>query len=91
MFPFSKPELEEVCADAVERDQGLPDLLLIDGSTGLRWSELRAIQPTVQLARPLVASIDCRRQPCPGLITCSDDRLQSPTPNRPLTSAKAIQ
>jgi len=30
MFPFGEAELEEVYADAVERDQRLADLLLID-------------------------------------------------------------
>jgi hypothetical protein len=34
----------EVYADAVERDQRLANLLLIDAWTGLRWSELRAIR-----------------------------------------------
>jgi integrase len=36
--------LEEVYVDAVERDERLADLLLIDAWTGLRWSELRAIR-----------------------------------------------
>ena len=41
---LSEAELEEVYADAVERDQRLADLLLIDAWTGLRWSELRSIR-----------------------------------------------
>lgn len=56
MFPFRESELEDVYADAVERDQRLADLLLIDAWTGLRWSELRAIRVRdfVEVPMPLL-------------------------------------
>ncbi len=44
MHPLSEDELELVYDQAVERDQRLADVLLIDAWTGLRWSELRAIR-----------------------------------------------
>jgi hypothetical protein len=42
MLPLSEPELEEVYADAVERDQRLTDLLLIDGPGCARPSSARS-------------------------------------------------
>lgn len=56
MFPFREAELEVVYVDAVERDQRLADLLLIDAWTGLRWSELRAIRVRdfVELPMPML-------------------------------------
>lgn len=44
MYPLSEDELDEVHAHAVDRDQRLADLLLLDAWTGLRWFELRAIR-----------------------------------------------
>jgi|SRR5215213_5642879 integrase len=41
---FSEEELEELYGRAVQRDQRLADILLVDASTGLRWSELRALR-----------------------------------------------
>jgi integrase len=41
MYPFSEAELEAFYRRAAEFNQRLADLLLIDGWTGLRWSELR--------------------------------------------------
>ncbi len=43
MFPFSEDGLEQMYASASQRNQRLADIMLIDGWTGLRWSELRAI------------------------------------------------
>lgn len=42
--------------DAIERDQRLADLLLIDAWTGLRWSELRAlrVRDFVELPIPML-------------------------------------
>ena len=63
MFPFSEAELEEVYADAVERDQRLADLLLIDAWTGLRWSELRAIRVRDFIEVPLPVLVVQRAAP----------------------------
>jgi integrase len=56
MFPFSEAELDEVYADAIERDQRLADVLLIDAWTGLRWSELRAtrVRDFIEVPLPLL-------------------------------------
>ena len=56
MSPLPEVDLEEVYADAIERDQRLADLLLIDAWTGLRWSELRAIRVRdfVEVPMPLL-------------------------------------
>ena len=44
MYPFSEEELEELYGRAVQRDQRLADILLVDAWTGHRWSELRAVR-----------------------------------------------
>jgi integrase len=44
MFPFGEQELERVYRRASDRNHRLADILLVDGWTGLRWSELRAIR-----------------------------------------------
>ena len=63
MFPLPEAELEEVYVDAVERDERLADLLLIDAWTGLRWSELRAIRVRDFIEVPLPVLVVQRAAP----------------------------
>src|SRR4029450_2002861 len=85
MFRLSEPQLEEVCADVVERHQRLADLLLIDGWTMLRWSRAPPDSAGGRSSHRSTAPPPT----CLDLITCSDNRLHSPTPNRLLPSARA--
>jgi integrase len=63
MFPFSEDELERVHLRAAERDQRLADLMLIDGWTGLRWSELRAIRVRDLVQVPMPVLVVQRAEP----------------------------
>jgi integrase len=63
MFPFSEADLERVYARAVERDQRLADILLVDAWTGLRWSELRAIRVRDFVQVPMPVLVVQRAEP----------------------------
>lgn len=63
MFPFSEGELERVYERAVQRDQRLADLMLIDAWTGLRWSELRAIRVRDLVEVPMPVLVVQRAEP----------------------------
>jgi integrase len=63
MYPFSEAELEAFYRRAAEFNQRLADLLLIDGWTGLRWSELRAIRVRNFIQVPLPMLVVDRAQP----------------------------
>jgi integrase len=63
MFPFGGQELERVYAAASTRSQELADILLIDGWTGLRWSELRAIRVRDFIEVPMPILVVQRAEP----------------------------
>ena len=63
MYPFSEAELEAFYVRAAERNQRLADLVLIDGWTGLRWSELRAIRVRNFIEVPLPMLVVDRAEP----------------------------
>ena len=66
MYPFSEAELEAFYRRAAERNQRLADLVLIDGWTGLRWSELRAIRVRnfIEVPLPMLVVIGPSRKAC---------------------------
>ena len=45
MNPFTEEELEDVYTEAAQINKALAEVILVLGWTGLRWSELRALQP----------------------------------------------
>lgn len=63
MYPFSEDELERVYRRALQRDARLADILLIDGWTGLRWSELRAVRVRDFVEVPIPLLIVQRAEP----------------------------
>ena len=64
MYPFSEDELERLCAAGLaRRTSRLADLVLIDGWTGLRWSELRAIRVRDFVELPMPMLIVQRAEP----------------------------
>ena len=63
MYPFSEEELEELYGRAVQRDQRLADILLVDAWTGLRWSELRAVRVRDLVEVPLPVLVVQRAEP----------------------------
>lgn len=63
MYPFGEDELEQLYARAVERDQRLADIMLVDAWTGLRWSELRAIRVRDFIEVPLPVLVVQRAEP----------------------------
>jgi hypothetical protein len=63
MYPFSEEELEEPYGRAVQRDQRLADILLVDAWTGLRWSELRAVRVRDFVEVPLPVLVVQRAKP----------------------------
>ena len=63
MYPYSEAELETFYRRAADRNQRLADLVLIDGWTGLRWSELRAIRVRNFIEVPLPMLVVDRAEP----------------------------
>ena len=63
MYPFSEAELERVHLRAAGRNRRLADLVLIDGWTGLRWSELRAMRVRNFIEVPLPMLVVERAEP----------------------------
>lgn len=63
MFPFGEVELERVYAAASVQSQRLADILLVDGWTGLRWSELRAIRVRDFIEVPMPILVVQRAEP----------------------------
>ncbi|NDL60561.1 tyrosine-type recombinase/integrase [Phytoactinopolyspora mesophila] len=63
MHPFNEDELEAVYVDAVSVDPWLADVMLVLGWTGVRWSELKALQPTDFVEEPHPALLVRRAQP----------------------------
>ena len=63
MYPYSEDELEAFYRRAAGRNQRLADLVLIDGWTGLRWSELRAIRVRNFVEVPLPMLVVERAEP----------------------------
>ena len=92
MFPLPEGELEEVYANAVERDQRLADLLLIDAWTGLRWSELRAIRVRDFIEVPLPVLVVQRAAPegVPVKVTKSGKSRRVPVADRVLPLVQAL-
>jgi integrase len=63
MYPFNEVELEAFYVRAAGRNQRLADLVLIDGWTGLRWSELRAVQVRNFIEVPMPMLVVDRAEP----------------------------
>jgi integrase len=63
MYPYSEAELEAFYRRAADRNQRLADLVLIDGWTGLRWSELRSIRVRNFIEVPLLMLVVDRAEP----------------------------
>lgn len=63
MYPPSEVDVEKVYAAAVQQDQRLADVLLIDAWTGLRWSELRAVRVRDFIEVPLPVLVVQRAAP----------------------------
>ena len=92
MYPFREVELEEVYGDAVERDQRLADLLLIDAWTGLRWSELRAIRVRdfVQVPMPVLIVQRAAPEGVRVKVTKSGRSRRVPVADRVLPLVRAL-
>ena len=56
-------ELEAFYVRAAGRNQRLADLVLIDGWTGLRWSELRAVRVRNFIEVPMTMLVVDRAEP----------------------------
>ena len=63
MYPFNEVELEAFYVRAAGRNQRLADLVLIDGWTGLRWSELRAVRVRNFIEVPMPMLVVDRAEP----------------------------
>lgn len=63
MYPYSEAELEAFYLRAGGRNQRLADLVLVDGWTGLRWSELRAIRVRNFIEVPVPMLVVDRAEP----------------------------
>lgn len=70
MHPFTEAQLERLWSTARVRNRRLADILLVAGWTGLRWSELRAVQvrdfievpmPLLVIQRAAPEGIDVKR------------------------------
>lgn len=63
MYPFNEADLERLHQRAGARNHRLAGLVLIDGWTGLRWSELRAIRVRNFIEVPLPMLVVDRAEP----------------------------
>jgi integrase len=91
MYPYSEAELEAFYRRAAARNQRLADLVLIDGWTGLRWSELRAIRVRNFIEVPLPMLVVDRAEP-EGVevkTTKSDKSRRVPVADRVLPLIRA--
>ena len=91
MYPYSEAELEAFYRRAAARNQRLADLILIDGWTGLRWSELRAIRVRNFIEVPLPMLVVDRAEP-EGVevkTTKSDKSRRVPVADRVLPLVRA--
>ena len=91
MYPFSEGELERFYSRAAGRNQRLADLVLIDGWTGLRWSELRAIRVRDFIELPLPMLVVERAEPEGVKVktTKSDKTRRVPIADRVLPLVRA--
>jgi integrase len=91
MYPYSEAELEAFYARAAARNQRLADLVLIDGWTGLRWSELRAIRVRNFIEVPLPMLVVDRAEPegVQAKTTKSDKSRRVPIADRVLPLIRA--
>jgi len=92
MYPFSEGDLEKVYIDAVERDQRLADLLLLDAWTGLRWSELRAIRVRdfIQVPMPVLVVQRAAPEGVRVKVTKSGRSRRVPVADRVLPLVQAL-
>ncbi len=63
MFPCNESELERAYLRALERNERLAVILLVDAWTGLRWSELRAIRVRDFIELPMPILVVQRAEP----------------------------
>ncbi|HEX8508155.1 MAG TPA: tyrosine-type recombinase/integrase [Propionibacteriaceae bacterium] len=92
MFPFSEAGLESVHRRASARDQRLADILLIDGWTGLRWSELRAarVRDFVEVPLPMLVVQHAEPEGVERKGTKSNKTRRVPVADRVLPLVRAL-
>ena len=92
MYPFNEVELEAFYVRAAGRNQRLADLVLIDGWTGLRWSELRAVRVRNFIEVPMPMLVVDRAEPEGVRVktTKSDRSRRVPIADRVLPLIRAL-